>query len=355
MSNHYPSDYNIAEELNLLVDKVHQMMDSAQRMIAEAKSFETVRELLTQMHQCQSQMQEFKNFYADVTRELGKFQEMIEYLQRLDISEELLDRLNDILQRTLFHSQQAIESEKKLKEFNQSFDYTKQSLNALQEQYQLWYQGFQEKQSQLAASISSIREQVYHFNQMADKLAQDIGQVNDLAGTIANVQDRVSNCLLQLSMLDSVESLLVDARALKLSIDSAFSGLVNGIEQAELIREELENKKLAILQISDEVVSNVKRVQQEVVSILQDLRQIAEELGGKATITDIKNLLEEARQTRALLHEARANLVGVRSLEEYIKDFQDYRHRPSLRQYLQKELGWLGTLLYFLHLLTKKR
>jgi DNA repair exonuclease SbcCD ATPase subunit len=74
-------------------------------------------------------------------------------------------------------------------------------------------------------------------------------------------------------------------------------------------------------------------------------------------LTQAKRELEEIGVT-SLVEQARLILEDIDNviyLENYLQDFGRVRNHKQLRQFLRQELGFIGLIVYVLHLLTRNR
>ena len=109
-------------------------------------------------------------------------------------------------------------------------------------------------------------------------------------------------------------------------------------------------KVLAEAKEIDGLATKVSKLLQEV----QDTRVQLEE--AKAQLSDeVSKLLQEVQDTRVQLREAKAQAIAVQSLELYLQEFQRHHQPHQLRHLLWKELGFVGIVVYFISLITRRK
>ncbi|BAY92072.1 MULTISPECIES: hypothetical protein [unclassified Tolypothrix] len=131
---------------------------------------------------------------------------------------------------------------------------------------------------------------------------------------------------------------------------------VNKIKQIiEESHKNIDNKLIEVKNIIDVYDQKNQYTQ----SLIQELNLVIETIGGveeiKKFIQDIRNTRLEMNNSEQRLLSARQQMIAVRGLENYLKDFQHIRNRKQLRQWLWNELGFVGFIVYFLSLVIPNR
>ena len=96
--------------------------------------------------------------------------------------------------------------------------------------------------------------------------------------------------------------------------------------------------------------------------ILTQLESIKSEIDGIGGLDEIRNLLQQVDNTRVELTNSndqlsllQGEISQIQYLENYLQDFGRVRNHKQLRQFLRQELGFIGLIVYVLHLLTRNR
>jgi uncharacterized coiled-coil DUF342 family protein len=143
------------------------------------------------------------------------------------------------------------------------------------------------------------------------------------------------------------------------------SNIVNeAIERPTKVLAELRETKA---QASDEVSKLLQEVQDtrvqleevkaqasELLKEVQDTRVQLQEAKAQAN-DEASKLLKEVQDTRVQLQEAKAQAIAVQSLELYLQEFQRHHQPHQLRHLLWKELGFVGIVVYFISLITRRK
>ena len=163
-----------------------------------------------------------------------------------------------------------------------------------------------------AASINQAISQIDRYNQ--------------------NIEAQVSQ---NLEYLQSFGSILKELREAKRELEEI--GVTSFVEQAILI------------------IDNAK-------GILTQLESIKSEIEGIGGLDEIRNLLQQVDNARVELRNSNHQLSllqgeirEIQYLENYLQDFGRVRNHKQLRQFLRQELGFIGLIVYVLHLLTRNR
>ena len=132
-------------------------------------------------------------------------------------------------------------------------------------------------------------------------------------------------------------------------IESSIGQYNKQIENVKIdFRQEIEKEKQNIrtmLEQHDQTVKSSKET-------LSELNLALSNIGG---MEGIDNMLSQMKIANAKLKESRQEIVTVQSLENYLQDFKKHRNHKQFRNWLQKELGFVGMIVYVLSLFLPKR
>jgi len=148
------------------------------------------------------------------------------------------------------------------------------------------------------------------------------------------------------------------------------------IQAIEVASQGLQQNQQLLQQIKTDCESKLQQLEQAQSDIehLKNLPQALRQLGiHENFLPEVQRILNEIRESRRwfkqLLNELQANqqtirrnleefnqeIIAVRDLENYLRNFQQYRSGKKLRNFLYQELGFAGLVIYILHLLKPRR
>ena len=148
------------------------------------------------------------------------------------------------------------------------------------------------------------------------------------------------------------------------------------IQAIEVASQGLQQNQQLLQQIKTDCESKLQQLEQAQSDIehLKNLPQALRQLGiHENFLPEVRRILNEIRESRRwfkqLLNELQANqqtirrnleefnqeIIAVRDLENYLRNFQQYRSGKKLRNFLYQELGFAGLVIYILHLLKPRR
>ena len=148
------------------------------------------------------------------------------------------------------------------------------------------------------------------------------------------------------------------------------------IQAIEVASQGLQQNQQLLQQIKTDCESKLQQLEQAQSDIehLKNLPQALRQLGiHENFLPEVQRILNEIRESRRwfkqLLNELQANqqtirrnleefnqeIIAVRDLENYLRNFQQYRSGRKLRNFLYQELGFAGLVIYILHLLKPRR
>lgn len=135
----------------------------------------------------------------------------------------------------------------------------------------------------------------------------------------------------------------------------------------------LSNESAQIKQEIDHIYSSVKlkikelenginrynKAVENAENILREFNLLVSQMGG---LDQIRKLLQEVQNTRLEIRNLQEELfytkkqmIAVQNFENYLHDLQTIHNSRELLQWLKKELGFIGIIVYLLSLITRKR
>jgi len=174
--------------------------------------------------------------------------------------------------------------------------------------------------------IKAIEERLLPLKSLPQDLHM-LGINNDF---LKNIQE--SLILIEKNKEETYES---EKRAIKLNDETNNLSLKidNGIEELKKIVDIYESKTI-----------NAK-------SILNQLRSILIET---ETMNEVRSLLNELNTARFQLNKSKEELAAVRKFDAYLQEYQMRSSRKNFKEWLWKELGIVGIIVYFLSIIIPK-
>jgi methyl-accepting chemotaxis protein len=135
----------------------------------------------------------------------------------------------------------------------------------------------------------------------------------------------------------------------------------------------LSNESAQIKQEIDHIYSSVKlkikelenginrynKAVEDAENILREFNLLVSQMGG---LDQIRKLLQEVQNTRLEirnlqeeLFSTKKQMIAVQNFENYLHDLQTIHNSRELLQWLKKELGFIGIIVYLLSVITRKR
>ncbi|KGF73170.1 hypothetical protein DO97_02350 [Neosynechococcus sphagnicola sy1] len=319
----YRTDLDTAKDLELLCSTVNEAIERATKILEKAKEIDEVNALINRIQIAQQELEatrmsllEIKDEAADTLKQTQALLVELHHLRNLPTQ---LDQLG--INKSVLVDLQLI-----LNEIRQANESSKKTLRSIHEQgsqdVSNLYQGVNN-------FISQSKEEFQHLfddrrtslESYSDQLRMHIIESEESIGKL--IKEGVSN----LERLISEERTL-SARNTDLS-------------------QEANNSSIHISQL----IADYEQKVIDAKNILFKLNSVLREIGG---VEKFDKQLDEAIAIRVQLKEAKQEMAAVRSLEKYLQNFQKYRNHNQLRQFLWKELGFAGLIIYFLSLITPK-
>ncbi|MDH6073779.1 hypothetical protein NWP30_05315, partial [Chrysosporum ovalisporum CS-1034] len=156
------------------------------------------------------------------------------------------------------------------------------------------------------------------------------------------------------SLVEQARLILQDVNNVRAESQNILLTTENYLHQSQQIQQE----NLAIYAAIDRYNENIDNA----TTILTQLESIKSEIDSIGGLEEVRNLLQQVDNTRADLRNSNAQLSflqgeirEIQYLENYLQDFGRVRNHKQLRQFLTQELGFIGLIVYVLHLLTPNR
>jgi chromosome segregation ATPase len=121
-------------------------------------------------------------------------------------------------------------------------------------------------------------------------------------------------------------------------------------DEVSKLLQEVQDTRVQLQETKAQASDEVSKLLQEV----QDTRVQLQETKAQAS-DEVSKLLQEVQDTRVQLQEAKAQAIAVQSLELYLQEFQRHHQPHQLRHLLWKELGFVGIVVYFISLITRRK
>lgn len=290
----YRTDLDTAKDLELLCSTVNEAIERATKILEKAKEIDEVNALINQIHIAQQELELTRKSLLEIQKDaantLKQSQGLFMELQHLRNLPTQLDELG--INMSILVDLQLI-----LNEIRQANESSKKTLKSIHEQ------GNQD--------VSNLYQSVNNF------ISQSKESINKL------IKEGVSN----------LEGLISEERTLSARNTN--------------LSQEANNSSIRISQL----IADYEQKVIDANNILLKLDSVLREIGG---VEKFDKQLDEAIAIRVQLKEAKQEMTAVRSLEKYLQNFQKYRNHNQLRQFLWKELGFAGLIIYFLSLITPK-
>ncbi|QOV24417.1 coiled-coil domain-containing protein [Anabaenopsis elenkinii] len=215
-----------------------------------------------------------------------------------------------------------------------------------------------------ATSINESISQIDRYYQNIEvQLSQKLHELQTLDTNIRQLGDQVSQ---NLEYLQGFTNILHELREAKRELEEI--AVTSLVEQARLILEDANNVRAEskkIMQENQAIYAAIDRYNENIDnarSIVTQLDSIKSEIDGIGGLEEVRNLLQQVDNARVDLRNSnhqlsllQGEISQIQYLENYLQDFGRVRNHKQLRQFLRQELGFIGLIVYVLHLLTRNR
>ena len=180
------------------------------------------------------------------------------------------------------------------------------------------------------------------------QVAQDLKQLSKI---VNKAIERATKVLAEAKEIDGlatkVSKLLQEVQDTRVQLEEAKAQLSDEVSK---LLQEVQDTRVQLGETKAQASDEVSKLLQEV----QDTRVQLEETKAQAS-DEVSKLLQEVQDTRVQLREAKAQAIAVQSLELYLQEFQRHHQPHQLRHLLWKELGFVGIVVYFISLITRRK
>jgi chromosome segregation ATPase len=181
------------------------------------------------------------------------------------------------------------------------------------------------------------------------QVAQDLKKLSNI---VNEAIERATKVLAEAKEIDGLPTLVKEIHTTRKSLE-LIQNRTQDLEQSATIRiNQLSEEFNAYIQKIDEKINIYEQKISSADNILTELRSTLNEIGG---MDEVRKLLTEVQDTRVQLREAKAQAIAVQSLELYLQEFQRHHQPHQLRHLLWKELGFVGIVVYFISLITRRK
>ncbi|MDH6090080.1 hypothetical protein, partial [Umezakia ovalisporum] len=225
------------------------------------------------------------------------------------------------------------------------------------------HQSQQIQQENLAiytANATSINEAISQIDTYNQNIEAQLSQKLQAVESFSNLFDELTKAQRELeeinvtSLVEQARLILQDVNNVRAESQNILLTTENYLQQSQQIQQE----NLAIYAAIDRYNENIDNA----TTILTQLESIKSEIDSIGGLEEVRNLLQQVDNTRADLRNSNAQLSflqreisQIQYLENYLQDFGRVRNHKQLRQFLTQELGFIGLIVYVLHLLTPNR
>ncbi|MDH6055282.1 hypothetical protein [Umezakia ovalisporum] len=218
----------------------------------------------------------------------------------------------------------------------------------------------QENLAIYAANATSINEAISQIDTYNQNIEAQLSQKLQAVESFSNLFDELTKAQRELeeinvtSLVEQARLILQDVNNVRAESQNILLTTENYLHQSQQIQQE----NLAIYAAIDRYNENIDNA----TTILTQLESIKSEIDSIGGLEEVRNLLQQVDNTRADLRNSNAQLSflqgeirEIQYLENYLQDFGRVRNHKQLRQFLTQELGFIGLIVYVLHLLTPNR
>ena len=218
-----------------------------------------------------------------------------------------------------------------------------------------------------AENATSINEAISQIDRYYQNIEPQLSQkLHDLQTLETNIRQLEAQVFHNLEYLQRFSNILHELREAKRELEEV--GVTSIVEEARLIlqdanharaeSEKIQQENLAIYAAIDRYNENIDNAR----TILTQLESIKSEIDSIGGLEEVRNLLQQVDNTSVDLRNSndqlsllQGEISQIQYLENYLQDFGRVRNHKQLRQFLRQELGFIGLIVYVLHLLTPNR
>ena len=217
------------------------------------------------------------------------------------------------------------------------------------------------------ANATSINESISQIDRYYQNIEPQLSQkLHDLQTLETNIRQLEAQVFHNLEYLQSFSNILKELREAKRELEEI--GVTSIVEEARLILQDVNNVRAESEKIQQEnlaIYAAIDRYNENIddaKGISTQLESIKSEIDGIGGLEEVRTLLQQVDNTRVDLRNSnhqlsllQGEISQIQYLEDYLQDFGRVRNHKQLRQFLRQELGFIGLIVYVLHLLTPNR
>ncbi|MDB9446575.1 hypothetical protein [Anabaena sp. CS-542/02] len=293
-----------------------------------------------------SQNLEYLQSFSNILKELREAKRELEEIGVTSLVEQAILILEDVnnvraeSQRILLTTQNYLEQSQQIKEDNLAI---------------------------YAENATSINEAISQIDRYYQNIEPQLSQkLHDLQTLETNIRQLEAQVFHNLEYLQSFSNILHELREAKRELEEI--GVTSIVGEARLILQDINNVRAESEKIQQEnlaIYAAIDRYNENIhdaKGILTQLDSIKAEIDGIGGLEEVRTLLQQVDNTRVDLRNSnhqlsllQGEISQIQYLEDYLQDFGRVRNHKQLRQFLRQELGFIGLIVYVLHLLTPNR
>ncbi|WP_066381984.1 MULTISPECIES: hypothetical protein [unclassified Anabaena] len=180
------------------------------------------------------------------------------------------------------------------------------------------------------------------------QVAEDL---ENLVNIINKSIESAERTLKKAQEIDEVKELIAEIHSSR----EALLKVEESIKQIEATANILLTQSQSIQVNLEETIAKSSQNVDYIQKFLQEINSIGglEKIG--ILLQEMQNTRLNLKQSEQQLLNTQENLVAIKGLEDYLNNFQSIRNRRQLWQFLTRELGFLGVIVYLLSLITPSR
>ncbi len=285
--------------------------------------------------------------FSNILKELREARRELEEIGVTSLVEQAILILEDVnnvraeSHKILVTTQNYLEQSQQIKEENLAISTANATtINESISQIDRYYQNIEVQVSQKLHSLQTLDTNI---RQLGEQVSQNLEYLQGFS----NILHELREAKRELEEIGVTRSLMEEARLILQDANHA---------RAESQKIMQENQAIyAAIDRYNENIDNAK-------GILTQLESIKSEIDGIGGLEEVRNLLQQVDNTRVDLRNSndqlsllQGEISQMQYLENYLQDFGRVRNHKELRQFLRQELGFIGLIVYVLHLLTRNR
>ena len=285
--------------------------------------------------------------FSNILRELTQARRELEEIGVSSLVEQAILILEDVnnvraeSHKILVTTQNYLEQSQQIKEENLAISTANATtINESISQIDRYYQNIEVQVSQKLHSLQTLDTNI---RQLGEQVSQNLEYLQGFS----NILHELREAKRELEEIGVTSSLMEEARL-----------ILQDANHARAESQKIMQENQAIYAAIDRYNENIDNAR----SVLTQLESIKSEIDGIGGLEEVRNLLQQVDNTRVDLRNSndqlsllQGEISQIQYLENYLQDFGRVRNHKELRQFLRQELGFIGLIVYVLHLLTRNR